>query len=472
MSIVQAIKDFINPPKEEIVKTPQTLPVDEAATEISALLTSAEIPLFQDAASGNVYAKTEAINRIKELLAEELITVEGYPTDEEAADAVFIQRWGHSAIDEYLHDDDIDEITIMASGDVWVWRNGVYERTGKTINNDPHDENNEVKRIIQNITPRTDSKSVLTKTTASIRFMMADGSRVMAMGPPVTRSYAMMIRKRDRIKSVADILQSGTIDKVNWERLSLLAKGMANMIISGGVGTGKSTTLEILVGELSPAMVIRAIDLDNELRLSQLYPERNILEMEAHPEANESMDDLAKDVLGMSPQVIVVGEFRAPGEAKIAVRQGLSGHQVLSTAHFQTPVEAIYGTARMLLQDRVNMQYPEAKIEVANAFNVVVQLAHDAESGARKIDEITEVYVADNDEIFFNPLIKWQPSGDTYLGDGSWGVVGTPSPKLKHKMARHNVPEKQILELFPPVPATRSISVVQSGVAAESARGV
>ena len=177
----------------------------------------------------------------------------------------------------------------------------------------------------------------------------------------------------------------------------ILIKGRRNIIISGGVNSGKTTLLKLLIGEFSPNLSIRVLDLDNELHVSKLYPERDIWELEAHPEIDVDMNSLFISILRLTPDVIVVGEFRGIGEAREAIRACTRGHTGLATAHFSEPEEVVQGTAMMMLEEGMSLDLHNARLRVAQAFQFVVQMLSDTSRGIKKVVSITEILVENNE---------------------------------------------------------------------------
>ena len=132
---------------------------------------------------------------------------------------------------------------------------------------------------------------------------------------------------------------------------------------------------------------------------------------------------------------IIVGEFRGSGEAKEAVRACIRGHNSMATAHFSTPREAIEGTAKLLIEEGMNLPLNLAIADVASAFDIVVQMFGDPIRGVIMIESVTEV-VVDQDRVGYRDIIRWVPRGKDYL-DGEWEFAHGLSPALVKKLCKH-----------------------------------
>ena len=141
--------------------------------------------------------------------------------------------------------------------------------------------------------------------------------------------------------------------------------------------------------------------------LSKHFPERDIVEFEEHPNTGRTLENLFRTILRYSPNRIIMGEFRGTGEARSAIEACLRGHEgSMATAHFNSPKEAIEGTARLLLAEGYSVKPEIAAATVASAFNVVVQMFGDTTRGIIKLDSITDLQI-DGAQITYNDILKW-----------------------------------------------------------------
>lgn len=378
----------------------------------------------------------DAINKAKDYifmtLKEHNIVVEGYSTIE-LSEELFAKNWGLDGLEEYAIDDVTDEIRVNGTSQIRVVRKGIP----KTINfkfNDEIEIENIIKRLIIE-----DVGSSIDRSNPKIEAVLADGTRLTATCPPITKTWTFILRRPASFKPTLDnYIKKETLDKKVWDAISILARGRASMLFSGNVGAGKTTFMRKVVAELNDKLRIGVIGKDSEVLLQNEYPDRDIIEMEEQEHLGIMMKDLFVLMLRESPDVLVIEEFRGAGEAVEAVRactRGLDGS--MSTAHFNTAEETVEGTALFMLEEGLNIPIEMAKLRVARAFNIVIQMVGDAITGKKKVVEITEIGADKEGNVFYNELIKWVPlEEDDYYGKGSWEFVSKPSPGLKQKLLK------------------------------------
>ncbi|NLK53103.1 MAG: CpaF family protein, partial [Syntrophomonadaceae bacterium] len=296
----------------------------------------------------------------------------------------------------------------------------------------------EVKKIIDRIIMHDRGVS-LNKSSPRIEVMRKDGTRLTATYPPVSENLTFVLRKQlSQVLTMEQFIKTNTLDEKIWELLEALVKGRANILISGGGGSGKTTLVRSLFGLTNPMARTLVIESDRELFLKKHFPNRDVVELEEHPEAGSPLGDLFRTVLRYSPNLIIVGEFRGAGEAREAIRACERGHYgSMATAHFDSPQEAIEGTGRLLLEEGFNASPQIATLMVAGAYNIVVQMFGDSTRGIIKVESITEVNVH-HDQVKFNDLIKWIPDVRDY-SVGYWDIVGLPSTQLLSRLRRYGM---------------------------------
>lgn len=423
----------------------KALTVEEAASLVRDALSSEcsddTVVLFQQAASG----VPDSVARVKEMVAS-VMRREGLKPEgmdfEEGAEAVYAHLWGLGRLEPFYRDPDVDEICVLPDGKVFVVRRGRHESTGLKL------LPAEVERLLDRLVPYDEMGASLNESSPRLESVRPDGVRITALCPPVTKGYCFTLRKHRMMDMTPSKLEEyGTLDQKVWKVLSLLVRGRRNILICGGVGSGKTTLLRLLLRELPAGLSVRILDTDSEIRASELYPERNILEIEEHPEVGASMDKLFQSILRLTPDVIVVGEFRGPREAWEAVQACTRGHMGMATAHFTEPQLAVWGTARLLMKESQNVPFEILLLEAARAFNFIVQVFTDSLKGIKKVISITEVEVEGN-SIKYRELVRWEPSTADYLGSGRWVIVNRPSDNSCRLMARYGITEEEIRDVF------------------------
>ncbi len=434
-------------PPEIIPETEKSLGLGQASELIQRSMVEQSdneeiLILFQEASAGNPECIAKVKQHICEILNKNKIIVDNLDT-QKVAEEIYRTLWGFGKIQELYYDKEVDEVRVNPNGRVFV------SKRGKNLPTTIKMTKEEIKNLIERLIPYTDRGSSLNESSPKLELVRPDGMRVTALCSPIVNGYGLAIRKHGNIILSAESLKElKTMDDTIWNLLRLLIKGRRNILISGGVNTGKSTLLKLLIGEFASNLSIRILDLDNELHASKVYPDRDIWELEAHPEIDVDMNSLFMSILRLTPDVIVVGEFRGIGEAREAIRACTRGHTGLATAHFSEPEEAIQGTAMMMLEEGMSLDIDNAQLRVAQAFQFIVQMISDTSRGIKKIVGITEVIVTDDREIQYKTIAKWQPADKDFMGTGEWVLVNPLSEKCIKSMEIYNVTEKELQEIF------------------------
>lgn len=438
----------IKPQPEQILLVPQTVSLEEAARLVQEHLASQsedrQLVIFQEAAAGNRDAAAKSREIIKGVLEQKMLFVSGFENVQDASETIRRHVWGLGKLEDLYLDPEVDEIRVLCSGKVFVSRRGKNQAAAVRLNPD------EVARLIERMIPYNESGVSLNESSPMLELIRADGSRLTALCSPVVKGHTFVLRKHGTIEMTPEsLIRLQTLDSRVWRVLSLLVRGRRNILISGGTNSGKTTLLKMLIGELNPALAIRILDTDNEIRATEMYPDRDIIEMEAHPEVHADMKEIFEKILRLSPDVIIVGEFRGYGEAVEAIRACMKGHDgSIATTHYSSPQEAVRGTAMLMLEEGLNLSLRLAMARVAQAFNVVVQMFADSERGIKKITSITEIE-EDEGTVRYRELVRWEPDNpDDYLGPGRWRILGKPGERACEAMKKHGVRASEIEEVF------------------------
>ena len=191
-----------------------------------------------------------------------------------------------------------------------------------------------------------------------------------------------------------------------------------NILVSGGTGTGKTSFLNALSGAIPETERIVVIEDSSELQLAQTH----CLTLESRPalaDGTEAIDirDLFKASLRMRPDRIIVGEVRS-GEALDLVQSMISGHAgSLSTIHATSPRESLLRLETLSLMSDVDVPIYVARVQIASAISLIVQLERSNEDGKRRIVRIAEQRGLDTENQYqLTDLFKteWERSSDGY----------------------------------------------------------
>jgi pilus assembly protein CpaF len=222
---------------------------------------------------------------------------------------------------------------------------------------------------------------------------LPDGSRVHVVIPPLSLTGPCLTVRRFRREgfSLRDLVARGTLTPELAEFLALCVAARASVLVSGGTGSGKTTTLNALSGAIPGEERIVTIEDAAELRLRQ----RHVVRLEARPPSLEGRGEvtirtLVRNALRMRPDRIVVGEVRGP-EALDMLQALNTGHDgSLTTVHANSPVDALRRVETLALMAGVGLPHAAVREQVASALDVVVHQAR-LSDGARVVESVTEV---------------------------------------------------------------------------------
>ncbi|MEZ0239745.1 MAG: ATPase, T2SS/T4P/T4SS family, partial [Chloroflexota bacterium] len=207
------------------------------------------------------------------------------------------------------------------------------------------------------------------------------------------------------------LIEKGTLTPKSARFLELCVEGGANILISGGTGTGKTTTLNVLSAAIPDGERIVTIEDAAELQLRQ----NHVLPMESRPSNAEgagrvSIRDLLKNSLRMRPDRIIVGECRS-GEALDMLQAMTTGQDgSLSTGHANTPRDMLRRLETMVLMTGYELPLRAIREQIASAVDVLVHTAR-LKDGSRKVTNITEVYGIEDDEILTQDIFTFVQTG-------------------------------------------------------------
>ena len=309
---------------------------------------------------------------------------------------------GYGPLDPFLGDGSVNEIMCNAPDEIWVERAGMLELTGAMFTDDDH-YRAVIDRIVGGIGRRLDESSPM------VDARLPDGSRVNVVIPPLTPgSPVMTIRKfRADPYQMADLMNAGTLSLEAAVFLETCVRGKQNVVISGGTGSGKTTTLNVLSGFVPEGERIITIEDVMELRLSQPH----VVALEHRPPNTEgrgevSIRDLVRNALRMRPDRIVVGEVRGP-EALDMLQAMNTGHEgSLTTLHANSPRDALSRLETMVLMAGFDLPMRAIRDQVASALDVVVHQERDRD-GRRHITEISEVQGMEGDVVTLSKVFVW-----------------------------------------------------------------
>ena len=323
--------------------------------------------------------------RVRELVDSE---AGGLPDEDRAAlcERVLLLANGLGPLEPLLSDAAVDEVMVNGPGEVYVERRGRIERTGVAFGGEA-ELMHAIERVLAPLGRRVDEASPLCDAR------LPDGSRVNVVIPPLSLSGPCLTVRRFRREgfSLRDLVARGTFAGDVAELLALCVAARASVLVSGGTGSGKTTTLNALSGAIPGEERIVTIEDAAELRLRQ----RHVVRLEARPANLEGRGEvtirqLVVNALRMRPDRIVVGEVR--GAEALDMLQALNtGHDgSLTTVHANSPADALRRIETLALMAGVGLPHAAVREQVASALDVVVHQTR-LPDGSRVVESMSEV---------------------------------------------------------------------------------
>jgi pilus assembly protein CpaF len=307
---------------------------------------------------------------------------------------------GYGPIDKLLKDEEITEVMVNGPHSVFVERAGRLEKDRATFVDETH-----LRRIIDKIVGEIGRR--IDESTPLCDARLPDGSRVNAVIHPVAIDGPYLtIRKfsKDPLQ-VDDLIRFGTLNAHAARFLQACIVGKLNAIVSGGTGTGKTTTLNVLSSFIPSDERIVTVEDAKELQLHQ----EHVLAMESRPPNIEgrgeiTIRDLVKNSLRMRPDRIVVGECRS-GEALDMLQAMNTGHDgSITTVHSNSPRDTLSRIETMVLMAGFDLPIRAIREQMASALDVIVHLNRQRD-GTRRITHITEVQGMEGDVLTLQDIV-------------------------------------------------------------------
>jgi pilus assembly protein CpaF len=308
------------------------------------------------------------------------------PDRDELCERVLRLATGLGPLEPLLADPSVDEVMVNGPGSVWVERGGRLEAAAVSFSGEA-ELLHAIERILAPLGRRVDEASPLCDAR------LADGSRVNVVIPPLALSGPCLTIRRFRRQgfSLDDLVENGTLPGELAEFLARCVRARASILVSGGTGSGKTTTLGALSGALSETERIVTIEDAAELRLRQPH----VVRLEARPPNLEGRGEvtirqLVRNALRMRPDRIVVGEVRG-GEALDMLMALNTGHEgSLTTVHANSPPDALRRVETLALMAGIGLPHSAVREQLASALQLVVHQARGVD-GRRRVESVAEV---------------------------------------------------------------------------------
>jgi pilus assembly protein CpaF len=385
--------------------------------------------------------KDQEMSKIEEL-GEAFFDQEGgrltFEEKQEILNYVKDELLAYGPITPLLENPLISEVMVNGYDQVYFEKNGRVYRSNVNFIDNQH-VMRVIERIISPIGRRIDESSPM------VDARLPDGSRVNAIIPPLAlKGPSLTIRKFSSTPfTIQDLINFGTVNGKMAEFLEICVKSRLNIFISGGTGSGKTSTLNVLSSFIPNSERIVTIEDAAELQLNQ----EHIVALESRPPNIEgkgqiTIRDLVRNSLRMRPDRIVVGEVRG-AEALDMLQAMNTGHDgSLSTGHANSPRDILSRLETMVLMAGYDLPIKAIREQIANAIDLIVHQSR-MKDGTRKITHITEVLGLEGDTIVLQDLFVFKESGYTNEGriEGEFISTGI-RPKFAEQLEinGHNLP--------------------------------
>jgi pilus assembly protein CpaF len=304
----------------------------------------------------------------------------------EIAARVIRDSVGLGPLEILLADPAVEEVMVNGPDRVFVERGGRIERTEIAFA-DEEELRNAIERILAPLGRRVDELSPM------VDARLADGSRVNVVIPPLAiDGPAVSIRRFGAQRPGPDrLVELGTLDPGQRDRLEEAVRGRRSILVSGGTGSGKTTLLNALSSFVSPSERVVTIEDAAELRLQQPH----VVRLESRPAGVEgrgevTIRDLLRNALRMRPDRIVIGEVRGPEALDLLTALNTGHDGALSTVHANSPRDAVARIETLALMAGVGLPHEAIAEQVRRGIDLLVHLQR-MPDGSRRVTEIAAV---------------------------------------------------------------------------------
>ncbi|WP_374431653.1 CpaF family protein [Tabrizicola sp.] len=313
---------------------------------------------------------------------------------------------GLGPLEPLLKDDTINDILVNGPKRIFVERAGKLELSDVTFRDERH-----LLRIIDKIVSAVGRRVDESNPYCDAR--LQDGSRFNCMIPPIAVDGSLVsIRKfkKEKLK-VEDLVRFGAFTEEMAAYLQAAVSCRLNIIVSGGTGSGKTTTLNALSSFIDNHERVLTIEDTAELQLQQVHVGR----MESRPANVEgkgavTQRDCLRNALRMRPDRIIVGETR--GEEVIDMLQAMNtGHDgSMTTIHANNPRDAISRLENMVAMAGIEMPLKAMRNQIASAVNLIVQASR-LQDGTRRMTSVTEITGMEGEVISMQEVFRFERLG-------------------------------------------------------------
>ncbi|MDX6646086.1 MAG: pilus assembly protein CpaF [Miltoncostaeaceae bacterium] len=367
-----------------------------------ALIDHLRARVVREAAAGPAELSQAALGDLIERLLDEERRILGASQRDALVQAVVDEALGLGPLESLLRDPSVTEVMVNGPESVFVERDGRLQPADVRFADGAH-LLHVIDRILSPLGRRVDEASPM------VDARLPDGSRVNVVIPPLALDGAVLTVRRfgARPLTAPDLVRLDTISEPMLAMLAAAVRARRNILVSGGTGSGKTTTLAALAAFIPSAERVVTIEDAAELRLTLPH----VVRLESRPPSLEGrgavpIRALVRNALRMRPDRIVVGEVRG-GEALDMLGAMTTGHEgSLSTLHASSPADALRRLQILALMGDLDLPYLAVAEQVASALDLVVHQARLAD-GRRRVVEVAAVSRGDQGPEL-QTLVRWR----------------------------------------------------------------
>ena len=367
----------------------------------------------------------ELYTKIEKLVGEQLGSLY-IPIHERVnlADELYSSIRGLGLLDMIIKDDDITEVMINGTDEIFIEKNGKIKRLNQSF-----DSQRKLEDIIQRIVGRAGRE--VNQSNPIVDTRLPDGSRVSVVLPPIAlKGPTLTIRKFSKTPmTVEQLIKYKSITPQIAKVLETLVKAKYNIFISGGTGSGKTTFLNALSNYIPKNERVITIEDSAELQIAGI---ENLVKMETRNSNSTgkgmiTIRDLIRTSLRMRPERIIVGEVR--GAETLDMLQAMNtGHDgSLSTGHANSTKDMLSRLETMVLMGAEGLPLEAIRQQISSAVDIIIHLSR-LRDHSRKTMEISEVMGIKDGEIELNPLYVFEESEESTMDNVIGELKRTKNP--------------------------------------------
>lgn len=309
---------------------------------------------------------------------------------------------GLGILEPLLADPSVTEIMVNGPDGIFIERHGQLEKVDYGFSSNEQLMQT-IDRIVAGVNRRVDESSPM------VDARLPTGERVNVIVPPLSLDgAAITIRRFPTPFTIEDLVAKESFTDETASLLRACVKGRLNVVVSGGTGTGKTTLLNALSGQIPDQERIVTIEDSAELQLQQPH----VIRLESRPPNIEgkgqvTIRDLVRNSLRMRPDRIIVGEVRG-GETLDMLQAMNTGHDgSLVTVHANSSADAVSRLETLASMSELEVPYEALRDQINSAVDIIVQLSRGAD-GTRRVVEVATVTSARREEVALSPLMSFE----------------------------------------------------------------